>query len=336
MMDTSESPSHARRTRVPGPRGLLRRAWASSRPLTFVGVAMLLTLAATMVGFLLDPRVISGAPAWLKPAKFAVSISIYCFTLLWLLTFVRGRPLLVRLVAWATAGALGMEMVIIAAQVVRGTTSHFNVATPLDSALWDAMAFFVVVVWVANLLTAVLLIVQRMPDPAFAWSLRLGVFVSFVGMSVAFLMTTETPEQARAAEAAGIDAPIQGAHSVGVEDGGPGLPLTGWSTTGGDLRVPHFVGLHGLQAVPLIGFLLTGFGPGWLRQGHRTALVWTTALSYLGLVVLLTWQALRGQPLIAPDAATLGALLALAAVTGTAASAMILHARWTIQEEKTS
>ena len=88
------------------------------------------------------------------------------------------------------------------------------------------------------------------PDPAFAWSLRLEVIVSFVGMSVAFLMTTETPEQARAAEAAGIDAPIQGAHSVGVEDGGPGLPLTGWSTTGRDLRVAHFVGLHGLQALP--------------------------------------------------------------------------------------
>jgi hypothetical protein len=297
---------------------------------------MLLTLAATMVGLLLDPRVITGVPAWLKPAKFAVSISIYCFTLLWLQTHVRGRPRLVRLVAWATAGALGMEMVIIAAQVVRGTTSHFNAATPLDSALWDAMAFFVVVVWGANLLTAVLLIVQRMPDPAFAWSLRLGVLVSFVGMSVAFLMTTETPKQAKAAEAAGIDAPIQGAHSVSVEDGGPGLPLTGWSTTGGDLRVPHFVGLHGLQALPLIGFLLTGFGPCWLRQGHRTALVWTTALSYLGLVVLLTWQALRGQPLIAPDAATLGALLALAAVASTAASVVMLHARRTIQKEKSS
>jgi hypothetical protein len=335
-MDTSGSPSRARRTRVPGPRGLLRMAWASSHPLTFVGGAMVLALAVTMVGLLLDPRVITGVPAWLKPAKFAVSIAIYCFTLLWLLTFVRGRPRLVRLVAWATAGALGMEMVIIAAQVVRGTTSHFNVATRLDGALWDAMAFFVVVVWGANLLTAVLLLVQRMPDPAFAWSLRLGVLVSFVGMSVAFLMTTETPEQDRAAAAAGIDAPIQGAHSVGVEDGGPGLPLTGWSTTGGDLRVAHFVGLHGLQALPLIGYLLSGFGPGWLHQGHRTALVWTTALSYLALVAILTWQALRGQPLIAPDTSTLGVLLVLAFVASTAASAVMLHAHRTIQEEKSS
>jgi hypothetical protein len=336
MIDTSESPSRARRTRVPGPRELLRRAWASSRPLTFVGMAMLLTLAATLVGLLFDPRVITGAPAWLKPAKFAVSIAIYCFTLLWLLTFVRGRPRLVRPVAWATAVALGMEMVIIAAQVVRGTTSHFNRVTPLDSALWDAMAVFIVLTWVMNLLTAVLLLVQRMSDPAFAWSLRLGVLVSCVGMAVAFLMTTETPEQARAAEAAGIDAPIEGAHSVGVEDGGPGLPLTGWSTTGGDLRVAHFVGLHGLQALPLISFLLSGFGPGWLRSGHRMALVWTTGLTYLGLVVVLTWQALRGQPLTAPDAATLGALLALAAVAGIVASAVMLHARRTIRKEKSS
>jgi hypothetical protein len=335
-MDASELPPRTGITRVPGPRGLLRRAWTFSRPLTFVGGAMLLTLAATMAGLLLDPRVITGAPAWLKPAKFAVSISIYCFTLLWLLTFVKGRPRLVRLVAWATAVALGMEMVIIAAQVARGTTSHFNVATTLDGALWEAMAFFVVGVWAANLLTAVLLIVQRMPDAAFAWSLRLGVVVSFVGMSIAFLMTTETPEQARTAEAAGIDAPIQGAHSVGVDDGGPGLPLTGWSTTGGDLRVPHFVGLHGLQVLPLIGFLLTGFGPGWFRPGHRMALVWTTAISYLGLVVLLTWQALRGQPLIAPDAATLGVLLALAAGASSAASAVMLHAHRTIHKEKSS
>lgn len=94
--------------------------------------------------------------------------------------------------------------------------------------------------------------------------------------------------------------------------------------------------MHGLQALPLLGFLLTGFGPGWLRPGHRMALVWTTAISYLGLVVLLTWQALRGQPLIAPDAATLGALLALAAVAITAASAVMLHARRTIHKEKSS
>ncbi len=315
----------AQSVRAQGVRGLPGRAWASSRPLTFVGGAMLLVLGAALIGVLLDPRVITGAPAWLKPMKFAISISIYCFTLLWLLTFVRGRPRLVGIIGWVTALALFVEMVLIVGAAALGATSHFNVSTPLHTAVWGTMGASIVLVWVMNLLTAVLLLFQRLPDPAFAWALRLGLVVSLVGMGVAFLMTNPTAGQMAAAEA-GEGMPVAGAHSVGVEDGGPGLPVTGWNTTGGDLRVPHFVGLHGLQALPLAGFLLAIFSPGWLRPGHRTALVWTAGLSYLGLVLLLTWQALRGQPVISPDAQTLGALLALLIAAGTIAFMVVLRA----------
>jgi hypothetical protein len=312
--------------RMPGPRDLFRRAWVSSRPLTFVGASMMLVLAVALIGLLVDPRVITGAPAWLKPMKFAISISIYCFTLLWLLSFVRGLRRLVVLISWVTAISLFAEMVLIAGAAALGTTSHFNVSTPPHAAVWYTMTAFVVLIWTANLLTAMLLLLQRMPDPAFAWALRLGLFVSLVGMGVAYFMTSETPAQERAAEAAGTEAPIQGAHSVGVEDGGPGLPVTGWSTTGGDLRVPHFIGLHGLQALPLFGYLLVLFALEWLRTRHRVALVWTAGLSYLCLVVLLTWQALRGQPVISPDARTLGALLALLLTAGTVSFTVVTRA----------
>jgi len=114
---------------------------------------------------------------------------------------------------------------------------------------------------------------------------------------------------------------------MGVEDGGPGLPVTGWSTTGGDLRVAHFVGLHGLQELPLFGYLLALLAPEWLRMRHRVALVWLAGVSYLCLIGLLTWQALRGQPVISPNARTLGALLALLLAAGTAVFAVVLQAR---------
>jgi len=55
-------------------------------------------------------------------------------------------------------------------------------------------------------------------------------------------------------------------------------------------------------------------------------------LSYLELVVLLTWQALRGQPLSSPDAATLSALFALLVTAGTAACAVVLRA-WRGRQE---
>jgi hypothetical protein len=190
----------ARSVRVPGPRSLLGRAWASNRPLAFVGASMMIVLMVALTGLLVDPRIITGAPAWLKPMKFAISISIYCFTLLWMLTFVRGRPRLVGLVSWVTAVALFVEMA-------------------------------------------------------------------------------------------------------------------------------HFVGLHGLQALPLFGYLLALLAPEWLRMRHRVPLVWMAGVSYLCLIGLLTWQALRGQPVISPNARTLGALLALLLAAGTAVFAVVLQAR---------
>ena len=298
---------------------LLRRSTGISRPLTILGVAMILTFLATLAGVLLDHRAITGAPAWLKPAKFAISIAIYCFTFVWLLDFVENHPRLVRLMAHVTVASLVVEMAVIVAQAARGTTSHFNMTTPWNTFLWTAMGTFIVFVWAMNLLLATLLVRQRMLDPAFAWSLRLGLFISLIGMATAFLMVIPTSQQ-MAAIAAGHGPKIIGAHSVGVADGGPGLPIVGWSTVGGDLRVAHFVGLHGLQVLPFVGWLLTRrrgvfarFGP-----GHRLALVWTAGLTYLGIILLLTWQALRGQSVVHPDTVTMtaaGFLVSLAAIS---------------------
>jgi hypothetical protein len=129
---------NAKSVRASGPRAALGRAWYSSRPLTFVGATMLLVLGVAVAGLLLDPRVIIGAPAWLKPMEFAISISIYCFTLLWMLTFVRGHPRLAGLISWVTAVALLVEMVIIAGAAAFGTTSHYNVSTPPCGTRWPS------------------------------------------------------------------------------------------------------------------------------------------------------------------------------------------------------
>ena len=297
-----------------GLRRSLRSAFAGNPALTSLAVIMLITFFAALVGIFVDHRVITGAPAWLKPAKFAISVSIYCFTFVWMLGFVENQPRLVRLAANVTAAGLIVEMVVIFTQAARGTTSHFNQTTPLNTALWFTMGAFIVLVWMMNLLLAIILLLRRMSDRVLAWSLRLGLLISAIGMATAFFMVKPTPEQA-ARIAGGYGARIVGAHSVGVADGGPGLPVLGWSTVGGDLRVAHFAGLHALQLLPFIGWLLTRRKGvlALLSAGDRLALVCSAGMAYLGLVLVLTWQALRGQSVVHPDTKTVAAASSLAA-----------------------
>jgi hypothetical protein len=300
---------------------LLQKGFAINWPLTCSGLLMLVVLLAAAVGMVVDHRIITGMPAWVKPAKFAISISIYSFTLLWLLHFLQGHKRLVSFLATSIAVGLCLEVLIIAAQAMRGTTSHFNYSTPFDATLYTSMAVIIVSIFLLNVVTAVLLLLQRTTEPVLAWALRLGLLLALVGMAVAFLMTTAELQQAlyrvlHFLQPTVFHLPalhparphgIVGGHSVGVVDGGPGLPFVGWSTTGGDLRIPHFVGLHALQVLPLFGWLLGHRRFAALSVRRRVALVWVLALAYLGLVSLLTWQAMRAQPLLAPDALTLQA-----------------------------
>jgi len=309
---------------------LLQRAWSTNRPLTILGVAMILVFLATLAGVLLDHRIITGAPAWLKPAKFAVSVSVYCFTFVWLLSFVDCRPRLARFAANVTAVSFIVEMTVILTQAARGTTSHFNLTTPLNTFLWLTMGAFIVVLWAMNLMLAILLLFERIPNRPFAWSLRLGLLVSLVGMGAGFLMVRPTHEQ-MVAMAANHGPRIVGAHSVGVADGGPGLPVVGWSTVRGDLRVAHFIGLHAMQVLPFFGWFVARRrnSAAYFQEIHRLALVCTVGFAYFGLVLLLVWQALRGQSLIHPDVQTLAAAVALLALTGLSAWVIAAHAKRT-------
>jgi hypothetical protein len=307
---------------------LLHRAWATNRPLTILGEVMILVFLAALVGVLFDHRVITGAPAWLKPAKFAISVSVYCFTFVWLLGFVESRPRLARLATHVTVVSFIIEMTVILTQAARGTTSHFNLTTPLNTFLWLTMGAFILVVWMMNLLLAILLVFERTPDRPFAWSLRLGLLISLVGMGAAFLMVRPTPEQ-RAAMTAGRGPRIVGAHTVGPADGGPGLPIVGWSTVGGDLRVAHFFGIHAMQVLPFFGWYIARRRNAFthFKEIHRLALISTIGFTYLGLVLLLVWQALREQSVIHPDVYTRTVVLVLLTLAGLSTSVIAAHAK---------
>ncbi len=51
----------------------MEKGWRSSKSLTGVTVVMLAAFFACLAGLALDGRIVTGAPVWLKPAKFAIS-----------------------------------------------------------------------------------------------------------------------------------------------------------------------------------------------------------------------------------------------------------------------
>ncbi|MEZ7125053.1 hypothetical protein ACBR40_06930 [Nonomuraea sp. AD125B] len=280
------------------------RTWHG--PLVICAVAMAALMSVSAVGLAVDGRTVMGEGVWLKPFKFAASFSLYALTLAWMISQVeRWRRTLWWLGTVTVALFVLPEISAITFQAVRGVRSHFNFATTLDKSVFTVMGGAAYLGWALTLALGIFLVMQRRVNRAMAWAIPLGVAISLAGMSVGYLMTAPTPEQAQAL-AGGAKLITIGAHTVGALDGGPGMPLLGWATGGGDLRVAHFVGLHALQVLPLIAL--------WVR---RVPLVIVAAFGYAGLTGLLVWQAQRGQALIHPDATTLlaaGALLAVVAV----------------------
>ncbi|MEU8786792.1 hypothetical protein [Streptomyces sp. NPDC048637] len=275
-------------------------------------MAALAVVAA--IGLIADDRVLVGAPIWFKPFKFAVSFAAYGLTLAWMLSRLTTPTRTGRWAAHTVVVAGVVEMAVITGQTIRGRRSHFNVETPLDQGLFATMGVTIAVLWVATLVIAVLLFRARPGDRAATWAIRLGLLLALAGLLLGGLMTMSTPEQ----EAAGALRTALGAHSVGVPDGGPAMPLTGWNTTGGDLRIPHFVGMHALQALPLFLYGIEALAGRFTRlrdERVRLRLVLVAAGGTAALLALVTWQALRGQALIHPDGATLGVLAAITVAT---------------------
>lgn len=292
----------------------LTNLWESDARLTALGVGMIALLGVTGVGLAFDPRQITGAPAWLKPAKFAASIGIYSLTLAWVFMYLREWPRTRRAVSWMTTVTLLLEIVIIDVQAWRGTTSHFNISTPLDGILFSIMGLAIVVQTAASAAVAVALWRQRFSDRALGWTLRLGMTVTIVGAMTGGLMVRPTQAQIDNARA-GHRMTVAGAHTVGAADGGPGVPGTGWSREHGDLRVAHFLGLHALQMLPLAALVFVRRG--W-QETRRVRSVLAMSASYVSLFSLLLWQALRGQSVTTPDEAMITALALWAVLSGLA------------------
>jgi hypothetical protein len=235
-------------------------------------LAFLAAFAICLIMQTVDPRLLNGISVWVKPAKFFFSLAIHMATLAW------GLSLLPREAqvsgAWRRMAVLfvaiaSLENLYIVFRAARGEASHFNVSSRAADILYSLMGLGAVTMM---LITAYA-----------GWHiLRKGhrrdlSFATGTGFLLASLLTVLV---------AGFLGNQQSHWIGGDRTDATGLPFLGWSTTGGDLRVSHFVALHLMQALPLAAFV-----------GGRILAIAAAILGTM-LTGALFFQAVMGMPFL--------------------------------------
>lgn len=244
----------------------------------------LLTFAVMWAASMVDPRTLDGVSVWVKPMKFALSVSIHLATLALAAQCLshgwRAGMFLGVLAVITVVAAVG-EVGYIAFQASRLEASHFKVDTPFYAAMYALMALGAVVLVVAA--GAVGVVAAADGRSAFSDPVRLAVSIGLIGGSVLTLITAFR---------------LGGnmSHHVGIEPPGAArMSLTGWSLSVGDLRPSHFFATHMMQAVPVVGVLAARLLP----SAVALVAVLLFAAAWTLTTMMLFSIALAGRPFTA-------------------------------------
>jgi hypothetical protein len=250
---------------------ILARIRGSSTLLWWTVLAMLgLAIVCVALQFA-DGRAVNGVSTWLKPAKFFSSLAIQFATVGWALSYLPAAEQKARVMRMAIPVMLLMgwgEMLYISFRAARAEASHFNISTPTTQLLYNLMGVGAVLMLVIAGYVGLRLWRHRR-DGVMTEAAAVGLIAGAVlgGLAGAYVGA-------------------QLSHSVGGDlSDATGTGFFGWSTTGGDLRIAHFVGMHAAQIVPLAA--LSG----------RRSLVWVAALLCTLITGAVFLQALMGVPL---------------------------------------
>jgi hypothetical protein len=208
--------------------------------------------------------------AWYKPFKFAFSTFLFAWAMAWYCYYLPRFN--IALFNWSVIILLGFEIIYIAIQAGRGQLSHYNMRSPFYGFMYGMMAIAATLVTLYTAYVCILFFTTPLPTLPhyYVWAIRCGLLLFVVFSFEGFVMGSRLT------------------HTIGGPDGGPGLPVLNWSTQYGDPRIPHFIGMHALQVLPLLSFYLI----------KNTKATIGLALVY-GLLALFTLvQALQGKPII--------------------------------------
>ncbi len=235
-------------------------------------MAMCIGLLVCLLLMNVDHHLLNGVDVWDKPAKFFLSLIVQMATVSWALMRLPDMSRKARglnIAVWVMTVCAWVELAYLVFRASRGEASHFNQTTPFAAVAYAIMGFGAVMI-AASAFFVGWRVWQARGAGLWTEAAGLGLFVGMVLGAVA-----------------GGYMGSQHSHWVGGElSDAHGLGFFGWSMTGGDLRVAHFLGLHAAQIIPFAAL------------GGRRSVVYGVALACCVLTAALFDLAISGRPIL--------------------------------------
>ncbi|MCU0654826.1 MAG: hypothetical protein MUF64_05915 [Polyangiaceae bacterium] len=251
----TRSPSKEAFTRL---EQLFLRPEVDLRALSWLGLLLVLSGVGHAGVWLADgaPSLL-GPVSWRKPIVFGLSSGVTTLSVGWMAGLLPATRWRARL-SWIYAATMLLEIALIDAQRWRGVGSHFNLATPLDGAVFSLMGVLICVSVAAA--SAIGLRAARSPSvaPDDRVAAGAGVGLLLVGSLVGAVMS--------------IAGTISGA------------------TGGGLMKLPHGIALHGLQLLPMLGWWLERRGLAAHRRAGWVKAAAAALVLLFGSTLLIAWR----------------------------------------------
>lgn len=224
-----------------------------------------------------------GPVSWRKPIEFGISGGLTVLSL----AAVMGRLPRTGWLAWPCAVPVSFfvpETALIDLRRWRGVPSHFNHDTSFDVAVFGWMGILVAIVAMGIIGMTVWMFVSLRGPGSSALAIKAGMVFLTIGQVLGFAIVT---------------------NGLGVDD----LSRASVFGAAGEMKVPHAVALHGLQALGVLALLLERTR---LEESRRTWLVLLGTAGYTLALIVATIQTFGGRaPLELTPLAAVGAGVAL-------------------------
>ncbi|TGM46422.1 hypothetical protein [Leptospira vanthielii] len=259
------------------------------QPLFWNGIAMAVLTVAILPLLFLDTRTLLGANIWIKPLKFSLSLGLYSLTTIWVLVRFLKDWKYQRQIQLVLTSASVIEFALITLQAARGEASHFNISTTWNQIVFSVMGASISIFWLFHLWVGYQIFRKKTISRSIKESLVWGLTIAGFGMIIGFFMTSPRPEQLEAMKLGIFQ--TSGSHQFGSGDPGTGLFFFGWSTKIGDMRVPHFFGMHVMQIFVFLAAYLINKRDSLSNQ----KLVRSMGILFLLMNIVMVVQTLNGE-----------------------------------------